>query len=223
MCSREMPAPVSTTSTSTLPLCVAVRTSSMPPLGIASRAFKNRFRNTCCSLFAEPRTAGNVGPSCFTTWICDVFKGCATNDSVSSTTRLTSISASSVALVREKFKRLLTISLPRIAFGHLLRQHLNVIGNHGQGRIHFVRHARCQQSKRRELFGLRHLLFHPLALRNIIEQQQPPDALARLAHQRSDGNIQRQNFALMMQSLFIDARDLFLVTARRDLCRKLFR
>ena len=28
----------------------------MPPLGIASRAFRNRFRNTCWSLFAEPRT-----------------------------------------------------------------------------------------------------------------------------------------------------------------------
>src|SRR5260370_1295574 len=39
--------------------------------------------------------------------------GCATSERVSSTTRLTSISANSAAPVREKFRRLLTISLAR--------------------------------------------------------------------------------------------------------------
>src|SRR2546430_1746687 len=66
ICSRGMPAPVSAISTSTLPLCAAVRTSNMPPLGMASRAFRKRFRKTCCSLLAEPRTAGSGSPNCLT-------------------------------------------------------------------------------------------------------------------------------------------------------------
>ena len=61
----------------------------------------------------EPRTAGNPSPNCRTTCICDVFSGCATSDSVSSTTRFTSISTACAAPVREKFSKLLTISLAR--------------------------------------------------------------------------------------------------------------
>ena len=40
----------------------AVDTESQPPFGIASRAFRNRFRNTCWSLYSTPRTTtGGVG------------------------------------------------------------------------------------------------------------------------------------------------------------------
>ena len=38
-----------------------VRTSSVPPPAMASRAFRNRFRNTCCSLPALPCTGGRSG------------------------------------------------------------------------------------------------------------------------------------------------------------------
>src|SRR6516162_36571 len=69
MYSRGMPLPVSATSTSTLPLWLPVRISSMPPMGMASRAFKKRFRNTCWSLLAEPRTVGIPSVSCFTSQI----------------------------------------------------------------------------------------------------------------------------------------------------------
>ena len=38
-----------------------VTIDSQPPFGMASRALRNRFRNTCCSLCSMPRTTGGVG------------------------------------------------------------------------------------------------------------------------------------------------------------------
>ncbi len=40
----------------TSPLRRASTIDSQPPFGIASRAFRNRFRNTCCSLYSMPCT-----------------------------------------------------------------------------------------------------------------------------------------------------------------------
>ena len=63
--------------------------------------------------------------------------------------------------------------LPRIVGRNLLRQHLDVIGDHRQRRVHFVRHARRQQAQRRELLGLQHLIFQAHALRDVVQQNQP--------------------------------------------------
>ena len=41
-----------------VPSSTRVATDSQPPFGIASRAFRNRFRNTCCSLCSTPSTTG---------------------------------------------------------------------------------------------------------------------------------------------------------------------
>src|SRR5882724_11761584 len=54
------------------------------------------------------------------------------------------------------------------------------------------------------------------SLRHVIEEQRPPDAVAGLAHQRRDRNVQRQRAPLVLQSLFIDAGDLLAVAARSD-------
>ena len=104
--------------------------------------------------------------------------------------------------------------MPRIVFRHLLCQHLNVIGNHGQRSVHLVRHSRRQQAERRQFLRLRHLLFHPLALRHVVEQQQPSDPLAGLAHQRRNRNVHRQQLALMLHPLLVNARNLFFAAAR---------
>jgi len=57
---------------------------------------------------------------------------------------------------------------------------------------------------------------------NIVEEQKAADALAGFADQRSDGNIQRQIFTLVMQALLVDSGDLFFVAARGDFRGELF-
>jgi len=118
---------------------------------------------------------------------------------------------------------LLDDRLPRITVRHLLCQHLDVIRNHSQGRIYFMGDSRGEESKRRQLLGLRHLLCHTLALRDIVEEQETPDTLGGLADERSDGNVQSERFALMVQALFVNPGDLLLVPARRNLRCKFFR
>ena len=44
--------------------------------------------------------------------------------------------------------------VPRVAAGQLLGQHLNVVGDDRERRIHFVGHAGGQQAERSELLGL---------------------------------------------------------------------
>src|SRR5712671_3265478 len=112
--------------------------------------------------------------------------------------------------------------VPRIIFRHLLGEHLNVVGDDGERRIDFVGHASGEKAERGELFGLAHLLFHALALGDIVEQQKAADALPGFAHQRSNGNIQRQIFTLVMQALLVDAGDLLFVAARGDFRSKFF-
>jgi hypothetical protein len=70
---------------------------------------------------------------------------------------------------------------------------------------------------------LRHLLFHALALRDIVEQQEAANALTRFADQRRDGHVERKKFALVMEALLIDARDLLFIAPRGDFRGKLFR
>ena len=53
-----MPDPVSATSISAWPCRCRSIIDSQPPFGIASRAFRNRLRNTCCSLYSMPSTIG---------------------------------------------------------------------------------------------------------------------------------------------------------------------
>src|SRR5712672_1066312 len=84
--------------------------------------------------------------------------------------------------------------VPGIIFRHLLGEHLNVVGDDGERRIDFVGHASGEKAERGEFFCLAHLLFHALALGDIVEQKQAADALAGFAHQRSDGDIEREVF-----------------------------
>ena len=103
-----------------------------------------------------------------------------------------STSLNSAPPVREKLRRLLTISLARkvcltMLVGQLmarvvrrqrLGQHLHVVGDHREGRIHFVRHAGGEQAKRSQLLVLQELLFELHALGDVVDQDQPAHALA---------------------------------------------
>src|SRR6266567_895177 len=113
--------------------------------------------------------------------------------------------------------------LARVAFRHLLSEHLNVVGNDRERRIHFVRDAGGEQPKRSQLFRLRHLLFHALALGHVIEEQETANPHVRFAYQWRDGDVQRKRFPVMLESLFIDAGNLFLVSPRGDFARQFFR
>ena len=66
------------------------------------------------------------------------------------------------------------------------------------------------------------MLFHALALRHVIEQQEAANPHVRFAYQRRNGNVQRKRFPLMLEPLFIDAGDLFLVTPHSDFARQFF-
>src|ERR1700756_228868 len=110
-----------------------------------------------------------------------------------------------------------------IIVGHLLRKHLNVVGDDGERRVDLVSDTRRQKTEGGEFLRLGHLLFHAFALRDIVEEQEAPNALAGLADQRGDGNVEGQKFALMMEPLLIDARDLLFITSRGDLLGKLLR
>src|SRR5579885_2881676 len=107
-------------------------------------------------------------------------------------------------------------ALPGIAFRHLLGKHLDVVRYDREGGIHFVRDARSQQAERGQLFRLGHLLFHALALGDVIEKQETADAFAGLAHQRRYGNVERQQLALMLDALLVNAGNLFALGARGD-------
>src|SRR6202158_1024047 len=111
----------------------------------------------------------------------------------------------------------------RIFVGHLLSKHLNVVGDDRERRIDFVRHTGSEQAEGRELLRLGHLLFHALALRDVVEEQEAADALAGLADQRSNGNVESKEFALVMEPLLIDAGDLLFIAPRGDFRGKLFR
>ena len=123
--------------------------------------------------------------------------------------RFRSSSSNSAPPVREKLRRLLTISLARnvwltilsimfvawIILRQLLGKHLNVVGDDGQRRIHFVGHARSEQAERSQFFGLEQSAPRCDPLGHVVDQNQPADALARFARQRSNGDIQHHGCA----------------------------
>src|ERR1035441_7258244 len=65
------------------------RTSKIPPAPMASRALRNRFRNTCCSLPPLPCTRGTSGSRSVLIWIPDLVNWCSNSESVSCTTLFT--------------------------------------------------------------------------------------------------------------------------------------
>src|SRR5579859_1303189 len=113
-------------------------------------------------------------------------------------------------------------AVARIIAGHLLGQHLNVIGNDRQRSIDFVSHAGGKQAEGGQLLGLRHLLFHALALGDIVKEEEPADAFASFADQRGDGDVEREELALVMEALLIDAGDLLFIAAGSDFDSELF-
>src|SRR2546422_2976281 len=80
-----------------------------------------------------------------------------------------------------------------------------------------------EKPERSQLLRLRHLLFQALPLGHIIEEQETPDALIRFAYQWSDRDVQGKQFALVVESLFIDAGNLFLVAARGNFASQFLR
>src|SRR5256885_7559570 len=107
-------------------------------------------------------------------------------------------------------------AVARIVTGHLLGQHLYVIGDDGERSIDFVGHAGSEQTERGELLGLRHLLFQTLALRHVVKKKQPADALTRFADQGGDGSVQGQKLSLMMQTLLVYPGNLLLIASGCD-------
>src|SRR5467141_3548252 len=93
----------------------------------------------------------------------------------------------------------------RIIVGHLLGKHLNVVGDDGKRRVDFVGDAGSKKAERSELLGLRHLLFHALALRDIVEKQEAANALTGFADQRGNRDVEGKKFSLVMEALLVDA------------------
>ena len=171
---------------------------------MASRAFRNRFRKTCCSLPALPCTGGraeSVGLDLharFLDLVLQQREGFPDH-------RFRFTSPNEVVEVREKFSSELTISLARkvclailssrmdfcVVVGHLLGQHLGVGGDHRQRRIHFVRHAGGQQADAGQLVGLHETLFEFGAVGDVVEDNQPADLFEILRDQRGNGDVQR--------------------------------
>ena len=107
--------------------------------------------------------------------------------------------------------------MPRIAAGQLLRQHLDVVGDHRQRRVHFVRDAGGQQAQRSELLGLHHLFFQAHPLRDVVHQDQPPDPVAGFSDQRRDRNVDHQVAAGAISHVkFVEAGDALVAGARRN-------
>ena len=105
----------------------------------------------------------------------------------------------------------------RIAAGQLLRQHLNVVGDDGQRRIHFVGDAGGQQAERRELLGLNHLFFQADSLRDVVHQDQPPDAVSGFSDQRRDRNVDHQVPSGAVSHVeFVEAGNAVIAGAGRD-------
>ena len=95
--------------------------------------------------------------------------------------------------------------LARIVGGNLFREHLDVIRNHRERGVHFVRHAGRQQTERSEFLGLHHLLFQAHALRDVVEKNEPSQAGSIFAHERRDGSVNHQTASgRRVQMKFID-------------------
>ena len=186
------------------PSPLAVATRSVPPPGMASLRVQEQVQEHLLQLPGLPWIGGRCPASSSSHLdLARVLNWCSSSASVSVMTLFRSTSVNSVPLVREKFSRLLTISearnVCRVIFSssaaflrialQLLGQHLRVGGNHRQRRVHFVRHARRQQSDRRKLVGLRELRFQFDALGDVVHDDQPADHVELLRDQRRDGHV----------------------------------
>ena len=85
----------------------------VPPPSMASRAFRTRFRKTCCSFPALPLTASGSVRIPSPRVICALSSWWRTSETVSSMMRFRSTSPNSAGEVREKFSSEFTISLAR--------------------------------------------------------------------------------------------------------------
>src|SRR5580658_10091438 len=114
--------------------------------------------------------------------------------------------------------------LARIVRGNLLGEHLNIIGNHGERRIHFVRDAGGEQAQRSEFLGLDHLIFQAHALGDVVEKYQAAQARAIFADQRRDGRVDHQVTAgARIQAELVDARYMIAGGARSDFGHQILR
>ena len=182
-----MPAPVSRHLDHARSPSTRVATDSQPPFGIASRALRNRLRNTCCSLYSMPQhdrrrgATARAAPGC-----CRPSNWCSSSESTSLMTALRSTGARSVAAWpprRDRLSRPLTIFAARNVCRSIfssscvcgssgsapLEQHLREARDAGERRVHLVRHAGRQQADRRHLLGDLQLLLELHALGHVLD------------------------------------------------------
>ena len=107
--------------------------------------------------------------------------------------------------------------LPRIVRGNLLGEHLDVIGDDRERRIHLVGHAGGEQAEGSELLGLHHLLFEAHALGDVVEQDEPAEARSGLAQERRNRDVDDQMMAAAAGEMeFVDAGNVLVGGARGD-------
>ena len=193
--SREMPPPVSMISTSTDPLCAAVRISSDAAGGHGVASVQEEVQENLLQVVGRAQHRGQLllkvsghlhlrRPERVRDQRQHFFHhGIQIHFRKFRRARAREIQQVVDNLARAKclLDDFLDQLVARIAAGKLLGQHLNVVGDHGQRRIHFVRHARGQQTERSELLVLEQLLFEPHPLRDVVEENQPADPVARFA------------------------------------------
>src|SRR5579875_2008873 len=161
---------------------------SNPPLGMASRAFKNKFRKTCCSFPVLPRIRGK--PSDKLSWVVTpvFWNWCSTKLAVSRMMRFRSTSTNSVGEVREKLSREFTISLARNVCFAIFSSNFDfcsspetclasicVGGNDRERRIHFMGNSGREQANRAEFVCLHEPPFELFAVSDIVEDNQAPN------------------------------------------------
>ena len=191
ICSDGMPDPVSAISAITRSPSTRVDTDSQPPLGIASRAFRNRFRNTCWSWCSMPSTAAADGDSSRRTLMLPtvelvleqredvgddrvqidvdpfVRRRAGTRQVEQPVDDLGGAERLPLDLLEQHGLRIVRIG----AF----EQHLREARDAGQRRVDLVRDAGGEQADRRHLLGNLQLLFEAHAVGDVLDQQQHPD------------------------------------------------
>ena len=203
--SAAMPAPESATVTRTWPvLRAAVLTARVPPFSMASRAFRNRFRNTCCSLPGLPLMRGSFSSSASFTSMCALPNWCSSSVTVSLMILFRSTRdefggrgareiqqrvddfAGAEGLLGDFFEQRGFFGVARNLFG----EHLRVGGDHGQRRVDFMRDAGGQQSDGAEFVGLDQAALEFGAVGDVVEDDQAADACAVARDQGGSGDVE---------------------------------
>ncbi len=185
-------------------------TASVPPHSMASRAFRNRFRNTCCSLPELPFTAGSMDVAVQLHFDARLFQLMLDqrqgflNHPVQ--IHFHEFGGRGARKIQQRIddlagaEGLLGDLVEQLRFllvaGNLLGQHLRVGGDHRQRRIHFVRHARGQQPDGTQLVGLHQTALQFVAIGDVVEDDQAADLLQVLGYQRRDREIQDVTWAV---------------------------